>query len=499
MRRTLLTLLIIFTLFECAKKKKGEEPSTLVSTDEPGESTSATIKGDAKYSETLTIDGSGEVVFPGGAFDRKTKVTLSRIENITDAFNFPGNVIVLGNPVEVKGGDGKTLVPIQFTLYIEGKYSARDLVVVVNDDGNITVLGEELISVEYAKGVTSVTFSISSAVVSVAVVTKSSAKGIIGATDAVVVANPVDFALSSTSATSLTFSWGPPTTGATGVTYLIAYAKGKTAPKTCGAGTVIPAGEISTATSWEITGLAAATGFALRLCAQTSDGVSPGIITTGTTGDDGSGGGGGGGDSGGSSTPTPTVTNTATATNTATPTPTPTPASITRNCGQAQASNDTSTGTVVWTDTNVTSTVDGVFALASLTSPGLFSNYLRHAAFGFSLPAETTSILGVVLTLTRKESGMNVGGVVRDARIYLLKGGLTTGSDNKAEVVTDWPTNFTEKTYGSATDLWGHSLTKANVENVGFGFVISIENPSTGSSALEGGKIDYCAITVYYQ
>ena len=492
MLRIMLTFLVALTLLECQKKKDEESGigavDPLANGDTADEHDSATIAANSEYSETLSV-GAGEIVIPGGAFDRKTKATLTQIGDVRDVFGFSDDVIILGDPVEIDL-DHTPQVPIQVTLYIDGKKSADEVSVVVKDAGGaVTILATTSIFVEYSKGVTSVTFTISSAFVSLALVTAASAGNIEGATNGIVVGNPNDYIVVANSATSLTLSWTIPAAAVGGITYVIAYKTGATAPKTCGAGTVIPSSEINSGTSWEITGLAPATQLALRLCSQSSDGTSTGVTAIGTTGN-ASGGSGDG--SGGDATATPTITPTAT--------PTLAVSSQTRKCGDATATNNNLIGSISWTDLTVSNFVDGNTATISIQNLGAESNGLLHTGFGFSLPAETTAILGVVIQISRSEANAISAGHVRDKRVLLYVNSDLFGSQNKAVTSTDWGTSIETITYGSETALWGYSsLTKSEVEASNFGFAISVENSLDTSFAAEGAVIEYCDMTIYYR
>ena len=146
-------------------------------------------------------------------------------------------------------------------------------------------------------------------------------------------------------------------------------------------------------------------------------------------------------------------------------------------------------GTVAWTTPNNAFTSDGAVAYAGLASNG--SAYLRLTSFGFAVPAGAT-INGVSVAVERSSSSASAN--IRDASVKLVKASVVTGSEH-ANTALQWPTADTVATYGSGSDLWGTTLTQADVNNAGFGVVIAAQNlNSAGSFA----RIDAVTITLTY-
>lgn len=82
---------------------------------------------------------------------------------------------------------------------------------------------------------------------------------------------------------------------------------------------------------------------------------------------------------------------------------------------------------------------------------------------------------------------------VIDSQVRLVVASALVGS-NKADTVTQWPTTDTIKTYGGATDLWGTTLTPAQVNDSGFGLeLLANKGNATGTA-----QVDVAQITVYY-
>lgn len=82
---------------------------------------------------------------------------------------------------------------------------------------------------------------------------------------------------------------------------------------------------------------------------------------------------------------------------------------------------------------------------------------------------------------------------VVDSHVRLVKGGTVTGNDY-AITGTPWPLSATSQSYGSSNDLWGATLTPAdvNASNFGVAFAANV----TGSSG--HAYFESVAVTVYY-
>jgi hypothetical protein len=100
--------------------------------------------------------------------------------------------------------------------------------------------------------------------------------------------------------------------------------------------------------------------------------------------------------------------------------------------------------------------------------------YLNASNFGFSLGSAT--VQGIEAKLTRyRDSGSTT---IYDYTIQLLVGGTRSGS-NKADTTTNWPTAAADVVYGGDDDLWGLSLTSADVDGSDFGLSIRV-GPNAG-------------------
>jgi hypothetical protein len=151
------------------------------------------------------------------------------------------------------------------------------------------------------------------------------------------------------------------------------------------------------------------------------------------------------------------------------------------------AADDSAAGSVAWTSiANITAT-DFAVANAALNVPGDISHYAKATNFGFAIPG-TATITGVLVEVVRTASGLGV----YDKTVKLVKGGVVSGNNNGA-LAQEWST-FTTVGYGSSSDLWGLTLTPADVNGATFGVVVSATSTTPASARLDSVKI-----TVYYQ
>jgi len=155
------------------------------------------------------------------------------------------------------------------------------------------------------------------------------------------------------------------------------------------------------------------------------------------------------------------------------------------------AVDDATVGTKAWAgETNVYA-ADTIEAQVTLYITDTISHYLVATGFGFAIPADST-ILGVVVGIKRRN--IYNTGELKDYSIKLTVDGSITG-DNKASVAA-WPYNTAAyATYGSATSLWGCTLTPTLVNQSDFGVAISCTSANAGTTDI--GCIDHIYITVY--
>jgi len=150
--------------------------------------------------------------------------------------------------------------------------------------------------------------------------------------------------------------------------------------------------------------------------------------------------------------------------------------------------DDSSIGSVAWSNPGNATTSDDSRATASIRSQSGPSHYLKATDFGFSIPSGAT-IDGIEVEV---EKGSNANNQVADNAVRIVKGG-TIGSTDKSGA--NWATTDAYITHGGASDLWGKTWTPTDINNSNFGFAISA---SCGAPVFRDGYIDHIRITVHY-
>lgn len=160
----------------------------------------------------------------------------------------------------------------------------------------------------------------------------------------------------------------------------------------------------------------------------------------------------------------------------------------------SDVTNVTGVGDQAWSNPGNAATTNNTYATFTDSSAG--SNYLKAVNFGFAVPSGAT-INGITVEIERKanvSAGGGGGARITDLNVKLVKGGTVSGS-NKASA-TRWTTSEAYFTYGGAADLWGLTLTDADVNASNFGVVLSVVgNLADGS---ETGSVDHIRMTVTY-
>lgn len=155
--------------------------------------------------------------------------------------------------------------------------------------------------------------------------------------------------------------------------------------------------------------------------------------------------------------------------------------------------NDSAVGTVAWSNPGNAASSNDVYATFS-TSGVQQSNYLKATNLGFGVPAGAT-IDGVTVSIERKAGHNTAFRNVVDYAVRLVVGGTVSGGVDKA-LSTSWPTSDGTASYGGAADLWGLTLSAADVNGSGFGVVL--QATSSGTNGSTSGSVDHITITVTY-
>jgi hypothetical protein len=145
-----------------------------------------------------------------------------------------------------------------------------------------------------------------------------------------------------------------------------------------------------------------------------------------------------------------------------------------------------------WTNPDNVKAADASVATGVTSHSGFsITNALTLTDFGFSVPA-SASVTGIQVEINRKGTNAFDGGI-NDEKVQLVIGGTPSGDDKAS--VSPWPSTLTVASYGGQSDLWGLSLSAADVNASNFGLIVQgDELNATGQTA----SIDYARITVYY-
>lgn len=135
-----------------------------------------------------------------------------------------------------------------------------------------------------------------------------------------------------------------------------------------------------------------------------------------------------------------------------------------------------------------------VSALGIITTT---TDYLTVTNLGLSIPS-TNTICGVVVTINRRNfSLLSLGSsTATDNSILLVKGGSRVGTEHAATAAS-WPTTAATASYGASNDLWGTTLTPADVNAGNFGVAISAKLVAQILSVAFTAEIDEVTVTVY--
>lgn len=120
-------------------------------------------------------------------------------------------------------------------------------------------------------------------------------------------------------------------------------------------------------------------------------------------------------------------------------------------------------------------------------------DFLDGTNLGFAIPAGATIKGYEVRVGSRFRSGGSTG-AVRDGVLQLLDGGSAVGSN--LAVTTQWPIDPVTLLYGHPDDLWGTTLTPADINDSGFGIRLAIRGVAAGAD--RNGNVDFMHVTVHY-
>lgn len=163
--------------------------------------------------------------------------------------------------------------------------------------------------------------------------------------------------------------------------------------------------------------------------------------------------------------------------------------------------NDASVGSENWIDPNNITFVGSPYTVYDpARSISGTSYYLKSGSHGFSIPTEAT-IVGIILDINRRATARDqfAAQYCVDNSVRLVKAGSPTGDDKQksGSFADTYPTTLTTASYGGITELWGTTWTPSEINNTGFGAVLS-SNSNGGDNVAPNVEVNYFLITVYY-
>lgn len=149
-----------------------------------------------------------------------------------------------------------------------------------------------------------------------------------------------------------------------------------------------------------------------------------------------------------------------------------------------------------WTNPGNITAQDGVRAGCNRTSAGTSQN-LYASTFDFSSVPAGATITGIQVRIRKDYSAITPPSAIQDLTVRLTKDGTNLVGDNKADTVTNWVNAAdTDATYGSSSDLWGISLSAAEVKTSTFGVMLAANFSSAPTST--NARVDVIWIRVDY-
>ena len=145
--------------------------------------------------------------------------------------------------------------------------------------------------------------------------------------------------------------------------------------------------------------------------------------------------------------------------------------------------DDNAVGTRAWVNPTNIEVEDTAKADVALIG-GSYSHYLKGTDYGFSVDDEDT-VVGVALLYNR------YGANVNNENTKLVRAGSVVGTNQDGTSV--WTASFVQKTVGGSDNLWGTTLTPAQVNASNFGFVIQVRGAATTTALVRWAKMK-----VYY-
>ncbi len=168
----------------------------------------------------------------------------------------------------------------------------------------------------------------------------------------------------------------------------------------------------------------------------------------------------------------------------------------TRSAGTG-ASNAGNGGTAGWITPGNIAAADGNNADSASSSKTDVTEYLAVNSFGFTIPAGSV-ISGITVNVVRSASDSSSNKNFSDAEVRLIKGGIVSMATNSADVGRFWAATAETVSYGGTNDLWKDSWVVSDIENAGFGVVVSASRGGNGGGGINA-YVDHVEVTVNYE
>jgi hypothetical protein len=152
--------------------------------------------------------------------------------------------------------------------------------------------------------------------------------------------------------------------------------------------------------------------------------------------------------------------------------------------------DNASIGTIAWAQPTRINADDASNTIATLTV-STQSHYLVSSSHGFAVPGGAT-ITGIQCEANGLVDG-NAGDVLTNS-VKLVKGGVISGDDLAESNLWPFSDDGTRHSWGGDGQMWGLTLTPADVNATNFGFALSMKN--TGA-ATRVAQMDAFWVTVY--
>ncbi|HEX7905727.1 MAG TPA: T9SS type A sorting domain-containing protein [Chitinophagaceae bacterium] len=131
-------------------------------------------------------------------------------------------------------------------------------------------------------------------------------------------------------------------------------------------------------------------------------------------------------------------------------------------------------------------------ALVSILNGNTY--YLKATGFNFNIPSYAM-ICGITVEAECRGTGLILTAAIRDNDVRLIKGGVITG--NNYAKAGDWGDVDAYRSYGGGADLWGTSLSPADVNSTNFGIAFSARIIAL-IAALPDAEIDHIRMKIDY-